>query len=308
MKWTKEKVYEEALKHKTRTHFYKAGTGAYHAANRYGILDDICLHMDNIHTTWTEEKLQFEALKYASKSEFVKNNQSAYKSARKLNVLNKICSHMPTRKERKEKWTKEMVIIEALKYTTRSEFIASNIALYKKACRNDWLDEVCEHMEPIITKWTKEMVYIEALNYTTRGNFQKENKGAYLASFRNDWLDEVCEHMSDGLRTDADIVYLWKIPNTNIFKIGITSKRLNKQRIKQVATAMNVDYEILGLFEVNDALKVESELHKTYQIMPTSLPKNDGYTEFRILTSKDVSEIIYYLENVVNRRTIKEMK
>ena len=39
--WTKELLQEEALKYKTRNEFNKGSKGAYKAAHRKGILDDI---------------------------------------------------------------------------------------------------------------------------------------------------------------------------------------------------------------------------------------------------------------------------
>jgi hypothetical protein len=43
-------------------------------------------------------------------------------------------------------WTKERCKEVALKYKTRGEFSLKNISGYSKAWKNDWLDEICSHM------------------------------------------------------------------------------------------------------------------------------------------------------------------
>lgn len=55
LKWTVEAIKEEALKHETRIVFSDEAPGAYQAARRLGILNDVCKHMPR-----TEQSLMNE--------------------------------------------------------------------------------------------------------------------------------------------------------------------------------------------------------------------------------------------------------
>ena len=69
-KWTDEKIREEASKFKTKSEFRENNLGAYKAAWKRGILDDVCAHMIDLKTDWTYEMLLSEAKKYSSRGEF----------------------------------------------------------------------------------------------------------------------------------------------------------------------------------------------------------------------------------------------
>jgi hypothetical protein len=162
MKWTIEKLQEEALKYKTRTEFRLKNSGAYQSAQRRKILKQICKHMPkNIDRKrensplfkWTNEKLKLEALKYKTRSEFQKYSSGAYDSAYSRNILNKICEHMPDRIDTKGeknstfKWTLEKLQEEALKYKTRQEFKINNMGAYNTARNKKILNQICGHMK-----------------------------------------------------------------------------------------------------------------------------------------------------------------
>lgn len=97
---------------------------------------------------WDFEKCKEEALKYESKSVFKLNSGGAYQSSRVNGWLVDICQHMIRPKKQKIiKWTKEICTVEALKYNSRGEFSINSSNIYSAAMRNDWLDEICSHME-----------------------------------------------------------------------------------------------------------------------------------------------------------------
>ena len=95
------------------------------------------------------------------------------------------------------KWTKDKVLKEALKFTTKREFITEASGAYAAAKRYNIVDEACEHMVTLRkTKWTLEEVSKEAKKYTTRTDFMKLSSGAYQHACKSNYLDSVCEHMS----------------------------------------------------------------------------------------------------------------
>tara|TARA_Y100001938_G_C8015582_1_gene392375 strand:+ start:315 stop:1055 length:741 start_codon:yes stop_codon:yes gene_type:complete len=92
IRWTKEKVIEEALKYKSRVDFQKGSRGAYEAAIRNGWLKDIPLRSIRPNGYWTKERCIEEGLKYKRRSDFWKYGKGAYAAARKNGWLDEIFS------------------------------------------------------------------------------------------------------------------------------------------------------------------------------------------------------------------------
>lgn len=92
-KWSNKMLKMEALKYDTRNDFVIGSNGAYYAAIRRGILDDICNHMIYKHVKWSDEMLRKEALKYNTRGSFQKGSK-AYQAALRRGLLDDICSHM----------------------------------------------------------------------------------------------------------------------------------------------------------------------------------------------------------------------
>ena len=84
------------------------------------------------------------------------------------------------------KWTKEAIIQEAKKYSSRKEWKSKSSGSYSIAGRNKWLDESCKHMAPYIRekRWTKKACLNEAAKYTTIKDFMKNANGAYQICIR----------------------------------------------------------------------------------------------------------------------------
>jgi len=104
--------------------------------------------------------------------------------------------------------------------------------------------------------------------------------------------------------SDKDLFYMWKIPETNIYKLGVTSKRLGGRRITQVATSLAAaGYklsrpEVVTTCATSTANVLEKYLHSSYTTRPTTLPNNfDGVTEFRVLTENEAADILKYIKD-----------
>jgi uncharacterized damage-inducible protein DinB len=196
IKWTFEKLQEEALKYKTRGEFRKNNASAYKAARKKKILDKICSHMVSVLNYWTDEGLAEEAKKYKTRKEFEKNSSKAYATAVRRKILDKICSHM---EYIHYPWTFEELAQEALKYKTRTEFKKNSPGAYGTVRSRKILDQTCSHMEDIYYYWTDEELAEEALKYKTRWGFQKNSSAAYQAAYKRKILDQICSHMGERL-------------------------------------------------------------------------------------------------------------
>ena len=99
-------------------------------------------------------------------------------------------------------WTYEKCKDEALKYYRRVDFHKNSSGAYTIAYRNEWLNEICQHMV-ILSKPTnywfenKDKCQEEALKYTRRVDFNQSSYGAYNAAYLSNWLDEICSHMDE---------------------------------------------------------------------------------------------------------------
>ncbi len=139
---------------------------------------------------WTKEKCQEEAIKYKNKKDFRKQSGAAYTAAQKNNWLNDICEHMQELIKPVRYWTKEKCHVEALKYTTRSNFAEKSSAAYKNSIKYNY--DVFSHMQELQKPngyWTYEKCKEEALKYNTKKDFAKNSSGAYNTIRNNKWLD-----------------------------------------------------------------------------------------------------------------------
>lgn len=217
--WTLEKLKIEALKYESRGEFQNNSNGAYQAALKKKLLDQVCAHMpkhidqsgeNHPMFKWGTKTLKEEALRYKTKDEFRKMNPKAYKSAYRRGILNTICSHMPNKtvllgeKNPSFKWTLEKLQVEALKYETKSEFRKNNNGAYQIVKKRGLLDTICSHMpkrdvlwgtKHYNFKWTSELLQVEARKYKTRSEFQEKSNGAYHTAHKRKVLDQVCSSM-----------------------------------------------------------------------------------------------------------------
>jgi hypothetical protein len=104
-------------------------------------------------------------------------------------------------KQLREEKSKNRCTLEAIKYTSRTDFCNGSGGAYETARMKGWLDEICSHMKHnnrhvVNGFWQKkENCHNEALKYTTRVEFHNKNGSAYEISREKGWLDDICGHM-----------------------------------------------------------------------------------------------------------------
>lgn len=154
----------------------------------------------------TIESVHKKAILCNSRSEFQKKYPNEYNAAiKRLKCMDEICSHMVSTsillskpKQNYTKWTKELCLIEALKYNNRSDFWRFSQNAYDYANKNNLLNEICLHMKyGNEIKHTKESIHKIALLCVTRSEFDINYPNEYdVAKKRLNCLDEVCSHMN----------------------------------------------------------------------------------------------------------------
>ena len=142
-KWTKERVFEESRKYKSRKWFSVGCGTAYGLACENNWLDEMTwlVRPNATNKKWTKDRVFEEARKYQTRTEFCRTSSGAYDVARGNRWLDEMTWFKEVRKP-SGYWTKERVFEEARKYKTRNEFRKGNSRAYQVARKNNWLDEM----------------------------------------------------------------------------------------------------------------------------------------------------------------------
>lgn len=88
-------------------------------------------------------------------SEFKRLYGRAHSAAQKNGWLREISSHFAPLINPNGYWTKERCAEEALKYSSKSDFMRYASSAYHKAIKNNFLDEICSHMVPLGHKFAR---------------------------------------------------------------------------------------------------------------------------------------------------------
>lgn len=186
MKWTYDKLKEEALKYNNRRDLRLESSKAYNTISKRGLLNELCSHMVNILPS--KEKVLSEALKYTYHKEFKETKY--YNVAKRLGIYKEVTAHLIAH----SKWKKADIHKEALKYNTRTKFHDGSRLAYRAAKRKGILDLMCSHMEsPYRLNKTWTVTYIEEIGskYTSRSEFYKMDQVAYTKARKLGILDKI---------------------------------------------------------------------------------------------------------------------
>ncbi len=169
--WTKERVFEEARKHATKSLFRKRNRSAYATAEKNGWFGEMTWFepsTPNEPRVWSKEAV-FELSKhYKTKREFCKANKSAYNAAWKKHWLEEMTW---LAKSAREPYTKEEVLSIAKQYTTKMDFRKSVPNVYNIAQKKGWLYEIT---------WFTTAPKYNRHNYCIYVYLDEENKVAYV--------------------------------------------------------------------------------------------------------------------------------
>lgn len=163
--------------------------GAYYAARKKGLLDQVCAHMErqvNPAGYWTKERVLREAKKYQTRVAFQKGSTAAHQKAWKQGWLEEVSAHMDEIRKPNGYWTLGRIRKEAKKYGTRTEFMKRAVSAYNRAQKNGWLDEVCSHMNLLRHPngyWTRKRILDVARKFKTVKEFRDTSGGAYDAAY-----------------------------------------------------------------------------------------------------------------------------
>jgi hypothetical protein len=182
------------------------------------------------------------------------------------------------------RWTKESLIVEARKYTGKSEFVKGHrIAYFTMINRFPGL------IDELFTNKTKRWNLKSALDIIvtcrTISEFQIKHNSAYCWVRRNSpemIYIFLAESFSRNLR---DVVYIWCADeDEGLYKLGITSSTVSQNRITRVKndgqfSKANI-VTMVNVGEYRLSRKLENMLKEIGEKVKFER-KFDGYTEFR---------------------------
>lgn len=205
-------------------------------------------------------------------------------------------------------WTKETCQIEALKYNNKKEFRENSQYSYKYARKNNWLDDICSHMNnKKYNFWNKEQCHKEALKYNTRLEYQKKSASSYSSALKNKWIDEICLHMIPIGNKYKRCIYAFEFNDNSVY-IGLTYN-LNKRKIEHLTNEnssvfkhiqlTNSDYKLIQLTDYinnDEAIKLEQSYIENYtnnnwNILNISKGGSLGYFKSKEWTKEDCLQI-----------------
>jgi hypothetical protein len=147
--WTKERCIEIALKCENKFEFIRKYPGAYNSSLKNKWLNEIYIFLKDKPRKifWTKEKCKEKTLECKTKKEFNQKYPNIYSLCRKKGWVDDVCSHMIEIKKKHNYWTFEKCKEKALICTSKSELQKLYPSAYDKASDNNWLDDICSHME-----------------------------------------------------------------------------------------------------------------------------------------------------------------
>jgi len=201
--WTLETCLVEALKFNTRNEWQKANSACYRASKLFGWFEECTKHMVILKRpkiSWTLEACVDKAKNYISKPEWKKGSYQSYKTAYDNNWFEECTKHMPIIiKKTRKIWTKELCLVEALKFKTRLDWKNGHSFSYNASVRYGWNIECTAHMVKKITPrgfWDKEKCLAEASKYFRKIDWIKNSSASYQTAYAKGWFEECTAHMN----------------------------------------------------------------------------------------------------------------
>ena len=221
--WTYEECKEESLKYKTRNEFRISNRKCYSYINKYKWFW-LFSNMIKLKENWTYEECKKESLKYKTRNEFRIFNNKCYNKCIRSKWSVELFKHMDYLTKPNNYWSYEECKKEALLYNSRSEFSKFRSQAYQVSLKNDWLDEICQHMQ-------------------TFGNLKK--RCIYVYEFENNYAYV-------GLTHDFEGRWKKRLEDKNdIVTIFIKENGILPKRIKLTDYILDKEASVLEKFYLN---------------------------------------------------------
>ena len=192
-KWEPDALKLDALRFNTPTEWARGSSGAYSAANKLGLLDECCAHMQRKAKPLSKAAAFLLATQYSTPSSFKSAQPTAVRMLIRNGCLSEAQAHMVTSRR---KLDKASVLASAAQYQTRRDWRTYDPTHSATARRKGWFDEAVAHMDVLRREpWTKDEVLLAASGFNHPTTFKDNCSGAWSVAQREGYLDEACSHM-----------------------------------------------------------------------------------------------------------------
>lgn len=254
--WTYERLKYHAIKYDSKKEWKESHSTSYHAAaNNKELFAELTSHMSELRKTWDEAALKNEAAKFVDYTKWTEENATAYQAAKRLGIHEEVTAHMKRRVLPNDHWDYSKVKNSAEKFQTRSEWQKSGESgAYEAARKNDWLDEVCTHMDFNLPS-DENLIYFWIANENYMEKFVLAKAGISSIRLGDQRIKEVARNLGKALGESIEpkVVFMLKKDSTKEI-------RLIEKDILSIGTSVD-------------------------------LPYFNGCTEFRLYTAQEIKNI-----------------
>lgn len=273
-KWFKNNIATEAKKYNRRQNFKKGSPGAYYAAMKQGILDEVCSHMGS--DRWTKLKLVKVSQKYTSLKKFRKEQKGAYLYSIKHGYKDEITKHMIREIKPHGYWNKERCLLEAKNYSSRSDFMRKGGSAYNASLANNWVDDICIHMGSPA----------DGYHHCVYAIINERKKMVYVGITRQLFNARIKQHKSSNNNSNSKVII--KLSDTRFIKL--TEHLYEKKDVKTAETKWvkfyeNKNYEILNSLKSLGGTGTSKRIH-TDEIIFSEAKKYTRRVDFKTNSPK----------------------
>ncbi len=302
-----------ALKYKSKMEWRDADKSAYDTAAKRDIFAACCSHMPKWakkESKWNLESIKAQSNRFKTKSEWQKCHYASYVAAQKMGLIDLCSAHTVPAPRSDRIWTREALLKDALKYPNKVEWAKNNKAAIKAARQYGHYQECVSHMVALKRPnghWNYDTAKSSAAAFNSRKEWETNCSGAYCWAQEKGLIDELCTHMEFKPPSENNVIYIWKAERElfngeSVYKIGMTSARLGKRRIKKVEKDSKFKATVIALVQVSGrATLVERKLLALGQ--DPKYMAFDGSTEFRALSDEQLQQAL----DILNQHAVEEL-
>lgn len=199
---------------------------------------------------WTKERILEVARQYPNVKAWKQGNMPSYQAAQRYKILKQARSLLSSELHRK--WDETSLRQEALKYTSKIEWIRKDHAAYQSAYDLGILDDITSHMKRR-EKWTKEAVLKEASKYEYVQDWRLASPKTWGWARANGIYKECIKHMAKS-RTHSLAEYEL-LEYVQQYQPTAHSKHFGKYEIDIYIPELNLGIEYNGLYHHSEKSK-----------------------------------------------------
>jgi len=164
-------------------------------------------------------------------------------------------------------WTREAIIEDAKKFSTKSEWAEKSSGAFDAARRSGVYEEAVSHMPEYSHKWTKDRVLEEALKYKSLSEWRKHSGGSLTQARARGWFEEASMHMKKRRAWSDEAILLdakrfttrsgWKAANPAAYKAARDRGLLERATVHMIS-AKKADGSWTKTAVLQEALKYKN--------------------------------------------------